>query len=147
MIDLPPGERAIQFVDFRYRNLPGGGNAAVELWGYRTAPAWDPKGWQMLGEQRVDSNREDTDKINVGKYEGKFHKLTLVVLDSDLEMFDMSIKFHHGEPYHPEVKSVFKENTRTKVIDLPDERSIKWIEFKYRNLIPDRRARVQVWGK
>ncbi|MCE9575592.1 MAG: hypothetical protein K8W52_20745 [Deltaproteobacteria bacterium] len=33
VIDLPGGARAIQRVDFRYGNLPGGGKARVEIWG------------------------------------------------------------------------------------------------------------------
>lgn len=32
-IDLPGGRRAIQRVDFRYKDLPGGGRAQLELWG------------------------------------------------------------------------------------------------------------------
>ncbi len=33
VIDLPGGARVIRRVDFRYRNLPGGGRAQIELWG------------------------------------------------------------------------------------------------------------------
>ena len=32
-IDLPGGRRVIQRVDFRYKDLPGGGRAQLELWG------------------------------------------------------------------------------------------------------------------
>ena len=32
VIDLPGDKRVIQKVDFKYGNLPGGGNAQVELW-------------------------------------------------------------------------------------------------------------------
>jgi len=151
VIDLPPSEHAIRFIDIKYKNTPGGGPASVEVWGLRSgggATAWDPKGWTLLGEQRVDSTREDTDKIRVSRYEPKFRKLTVVVLDADLEMIDLSIKFGRGEPFHPEVNAIFRQDTRTKVIDLPgDERTIKWIEFKYRNLAGGARARVQVWAK
>ena len=147
-IDFPGDERTIRYIDFKYRNLPGGGRAKVAVFGRKDAPDWDARGWTLLGEQRVDSNREDTDKISVARYEPRFRKLTVVVLDSDLEMIDLSIKFAHGEPFHPEVNAFFRENTRTKVIDLPgDQRSIKWIEFRYRNLPGGGRARVQVWAK
>jgi len=151
VIDLPPSEHAIRFIDIKYKNTPGGGPASVEVWGFRSgggAAAWDAKGWTLLGEQRVDSTREDTDKIRVSRYEPRFRKLTVVVLDADLEMIDLSIKFARGEPFHPEINAIFREDTRTKVIDLPgDERTIKWIEFKYRNLAGGKRARVQVWAK
>lgn len=156
VIDLPPSERAIRFIDLKYKNTRGGGAASVEVWGFRNGgpattpptPAWDPKGWTMLGEQRVDSNREDTDKISVSRWDNRFRKLMIVVLDSDLEMIDLSVKLAHGPPYHPEINAVFRENSRTKAIDLPGEqRAIKWIEFKYRNLPGGGRARVQVWAK
>ena len=147
-IDFPGDERTIRFIDIKYRNLPGGGRAKVAVYGLHETPVWDAKGWTLLGEQRVDSNREDTDKIAVSRFEPRFRKLTVVVLDSDLEMIDLSIKFARGEPYHPEVNAFFRENTRTKVIDLPgDQRAIKWVEFKYRNLPGGGRARVQVWAK
>ena len=149
-IDFPGDERTIKNIDFKYRNLPGGGRARVAVYGLRSAAAaWDSKGWTMLGEQRVNGHgREDTDKIKVSRSEPKFRKLTVVVLDSDLEMIDLSIKFGRGEPFHPEVNAVFREDSRTKVIDLPgDDRSIKWIEFKYRNLPGGGKARVQVWAK
>jgi hypothetical protein len=147
-IDFPGDERTIKYVDFKYRNLPGGGRAKVSVFGLRDNAAWDPKGWTMLGEQRVDSNREDTDKIAVSRWDNHFRKLMVVVLDSDLEMIDLSIKFAHGAPYHPEINAVFRENSRTRAIDFPgDQRAIKWIEFKYRNLPGGGRARVQVWAK
>ncbi|MEO7729898.1 MAG: hypothetical protein ABIY55_02920 [Kofleriaceae bacterium] len=147
-IDFPGDERTIKYIDFKYRNLPGGGRAKVSVFGLRDNQAWDPRGWTMLGEQRVDSNREDTDKIRVSRWDNKFRKLMVVVLDSDLEMIDLSVKFARGEPYHPQVNAVFRESSRTKAIDLPgDQRSIKWIEFKYRNLPGGGRARVQVWAK
>lgn len=108
---------------------------------------WDDSGWEMLGEQTVDGKR-DRDKIQVGRDEGKFTRLTLVVLDSELELLDLEIKFAKGKPFRPEVRQVFAENSRTRVIDLPgDRRVIKWIELRYKNLPGGGRARVQVWGK
>jgi hypothetical protein len=147
-IDFPGDERTIRYIDFKYRNLPGGGRARVAVYGLRDNPGWESRGWTMLGEQRVNSDREDTDRIRVSRWERRFRKLTVVVLDSDLEMIDMSIKFGRGEPFHPEVNAIFRENSRTRVIDLPgDTREIKWIEFKYRNLPGGGSARVQVWAK
>src|SRR4051812_29683384 len=101
VIDLPPSEAVIQFIDIRYRNLPGGGDARVEVWALKTgdavpppaprpppppaAPAWDPRGWTLLGERTVNRSY-DHDRIPVERYEGKFTKLTMVVEDSDLEL-------------------------------------------------------------
>ena len=113
----------------------------------RAQSAWDSRGWVMLGERTV-NGRFDHDRIEVGRHEGKFEKLTVVVLDSDLEMLDFEIKFAKGAPWHPGLKQLFKEGERTRVIDFPgDERAIKFIDFKYRNLPGGGRAKVQVWAK
>ena len=45
--------------------------------------------------------------------------MTIVVLDNDLEMIDMAVKFEHGEPWHPEVKAIFNADTRTRAITSP----------------------------
>jgi hypothetical protein len=153
VIDLPGDERTIKSIDLKYKNLPGGGRARVEVWGWkaenaRPAPfSWDSKGWTMLGERQV-NGRVDHDRITVGRHAGRFSRLTLVVLDSDLEMIDFEIKFATGAPWHPELKHIFKEGQRTRMIDFPgDERAIKFIDFKYRNLPGGGRAKVQVWAQ
>jgi hypothetical protein len=153
VIDLPPSESVIQFIDIRYRNLPGGGDARVEVWGWKTgdatppaAPAWDPRGWTLLGERTVNRSY-DHDRIPVGRYEGKFTKLTVVVEDSDLELIDLSIQFTRGAAWHPSVTHLFREGQRSRVIDFPgDERTIKFIDLKYRNLPGGGAARVKVYG-
>ena len=147
-IDFPGDERIIKHIDFRYRNLPGGGRARVAVYGLRETPVWESRGWILLGERTVDSNREDYDRIEVPRREGRFHKLMLVVLDGDLEMIDMLVELGHGEPFHPEINAFFRENTRTRAIDLPGEqRRIRGIQFRYRNLPGGARARVQVWAR
>jgi hypothetical protein len=163
-IDFPGDERTIKYVDFKYRNLAGGGKARVQVWGYQRAgdaqppgQLWDNRGWTMLGEKSVQGGRKgDRDKITVSRREGKFRRLMIVVTDSDLEMLDIDVKFARGASFHPEVNTFFRENTRTRAIDLPgDDRVIKSIEFRYRNIPaggqPGRpgggRAKVQVWAK
>jgi len=76
------------FVDFKYKNLPvrRGARPAV---GWRTGDAVPPpvrrrcgealvdtRGWALLGSRQV-NGRADRDRIEVGKYEGKFSKLTM----------------------------------------------------------------------
>jgi hypothetical protein len=147
-IDLPGDDRAIRSIELRYRNLPGGGRAKVAVYALPEAPAWDHRGWTMLGEQRVTGRREDVDRIRVSRWEGRFRRLTLVVLDSDIELNDLAIKFARGEAFRPNIDGVFRENSRTRVIDLPgDDRAIRWIEFRYRNLPGGGSARVQVWAR
>jgi hypothetical protein len=109
-------------------------------------PVWDSNGWTALGKKVV-QGRRDTDTIKVGVKEGKFSKITLVVEDSDLELFDIVIHFGNGETYSPTTRHYFKEGSRTGVIDLPGEaRYIKKVVFKYGNLPRRGRATVQLWA-
>ena len=74
--------------------------------------------------------------------------MTIVVLDSDLELLDFDVKFGKGKPWNPNVKHVFKEGQRTRVLDFPgDERVIKFIDLKYANIAGGGKAKVQVWAK
>ena len=155
VIDFPGDRRVIRHIDFAYRNLPGGGRARVAVYGLRASEAppagavWESRGWTMLGERVVNGRgREDVDRIEVGRYEGRFAKMTIVVSDADLELIDLSVKFERGAPWHPTVNTFFKEGHRTHVIDFPgDERRIRWIEFRYRNIPGEGHAKVQVWAK
>ena len=170
-IDVPGEARFISKIDFTYGNMPGGGRAKVEVWGKENGPgggraggpppgpgpggpapggpAWhfNSAGWTLLGEATV-NGKKDTDVIHVGKKDGKFTKLMVVVEDSELEMQNMEITFGNGQKVSPEVKHLFRENDRTRAIDLPGEtRFIKNIKFKYSNLPGGGKAKVQVWGK
>ena len=108
---------------------------------------WESKGWVKLGERDVDG-KVDRDVIVVGKHEGKFSKLTLLVDKSDLELLDFEITFGNGQKHNPNVKHVFKEGQRTRVLDFPGgDRVIKYIDMKYANLPGGGKARVEVWAK
>jgi hypothetical protein len=114
--------------------------------GVANADRWDSRGWTKLGEQTV-NGRVDRDTIRVGRHEGRFSKITLKVEGSDMELLDMDIRFANGTTWSPRVKHYFRENSRTRVIDLPgDERVIQTISLKYRNIRGGGRARVEVWG-
>jgi len=160
VIDLPGTARYIRSISMKYKNVRDyKGDARVEVWGWKAggagavAPAGKPwhfdssGGWQLLGERTV-NGRADHDRIGVGSYKGKFSKLTLVVENSDLELVDFEIKFGKGAPWHPGLKHVFREGERSRVIDFPgDERVIKFVDFKYRNIPGGGAAKVQVWAK
>ena len=157
-IDLPGETRVIKNITFRYGNLPGGVRARVAVYGKAAegpppAPApilkatFDPAGWQLLGEQTVEG-KGDFDQIKVGKVEGKFTQLMVVVEDSDLEMHDMEITFGNGKKQKPAIKHFFREADRTRAIDLKgNTRFIKNIKFWYSNLPGGGKARVAVYGK
>ena len=109
--------------------------------------AYDTQGWTLLGEQTVQGKR-DKDTILVGKYEGKFDQIQLVVLDSDIELKDLTVHFANGEKWSPALKTSFKEGQRSKVIDLPgNNRSINKIELLYANTPGGGKAKVAVYGR
>src|SRR4029079_7169651 len=115
----------------------GGGTARAER--------WNSTGWVKLGEREV-NGRVDHDRITVGRHDGTFTKLTLYVEKSDLELLDFEITFGNNEKFHPEVRHVFREGSRTRVIDLPgDERTIMTINLCCTTLPGGGRARVEVW--
>jgi hypothetical protein len=121
-------------------------------------------GWTLLGEETV-QGRRDTDVIKVGRREGRFTSLMLVVLDDDLQMLGMTVEFGNGKTFSPKLNHYFAENTRSREIDLPGEsRGIKEITLTYGEFGRARdhrkgkrgkrarrhdfdKARVQVWGK
>jgi hypothetical protein len=165
VIDLPGDDRIIQRITMKYRNVGRTKGAVVEVWGFRTTndgggrdsarpnrgSTWrfNSAGWEMLGERIVDGGRRgDSDRITVGSYKGRFDKLTLVVLDSDIELISMEVKFASGPEWRPPMAHYFREDQRSRVIDLPGrDRIIRWIDFRYRNLPGGGKARVQVWAK
>jgi len=110
-------------------------------------PAWtfDSRGWSLLGEKTVDG-RVDTDQVDFSQKQGKVNKITIVVLDSDLEMIDCRVVFVSGKDVHPTDRVYFREDTRTRVINLPDNEILRAVQFKYRNLPGGGKARIQVWG-
>jgi hypothetical protein len=86
--------------------------------------------------------------MQVGRDEGRFRQLMLVVEESDVEIFDLDVKFDRGRNWDVPVRHHFRENQRTRAIDLPgDRRIIKRIVLRYGNLPGGGRARVQVWGR
>ncbi len=168
-IDLPGDDRHIAKIELLYRNTPGGGRARVEVYakdvrnvaGYTPPPpppvrpseppppppSWDPAGWALLGIQYVDG-KKDKDTYVVGRKAGKFDRLTVVVKDSDVEMIDFVVVFENGEKFDPKLKHRFRENERTRSIDLPgNDRYIKQINVKYANLPGGGKARVEIYAK
>lgn len=111
------------------------------------AESFDSRGWKMLGERRV-NGRTDHDRIDLGTYEGKLKELAMVVLDSDIELIDFSVKFQRGADYKPRLKHKFREGERAKIIYLPSQdQKVKSIELRYRNLPGGGDAKVQIWAR
>jgi hypothetical protein len=162
VIDLPGDDRVIKTINMSYKNLPGGGNAQVEVWAWKTEGAaakpaggggrrhtWNNSGWQKLGEQKV-NGRVDRDTYAVGAYKGKFEKIQIIVQDDDLELLDLDVQFARGNNWNvPGVRHHFKEGSRSRIIDLPgkEDRVIKSVTMKYKNIPGGGAATVELWGK
>ncbi|HUS63511.1 MAG TPA: hypothetical protein VMZ28_03170, partial [Kofleriaceae bacterium] len=150
--------RKIKDIQFNYSDLPGGGKAKIVVYGrvgtksqpkstVLKAGEWDRGGWQLLGT-RVVAGKKDHDVIPVKKADGPFTKLMVVVEDSDLEVYDLAVTLGNKDVFTPEVGHYFREDQRTRQIDLPGEaRNVKKIELNYGNLPGGGKAKVEVWGR
>lgn len=102
--------------------------------------------WVLLGRQEVDFKAE-RDVIQVGRDEGKFRMVRIVVRGAPIELRDVKVVFGDGAVFDPKVEKHLKEDAAF-VLDLPgDRRIIERISFLYRS--PDRRegkATVLVFG-
>lgn len=107
-----------------------------------------PEAWDKLGERRVRMTA-DHDVIPVTYLQGRFRKLMLVVHGSDLEMYDVVVTFANGERFSPATRLLFREDTRSRVIDLPGgRRTVRKVAFSYRsrNALTGF-AEVELWGR
>ncbi len=103
--------------------------------------------WTMLGERWVDGVR-DRDVIPVGRREGRYRRIMIVVEHSALEMYEVVVNFGDGTQFMPATRHVFGANTRSHVIDLPGtERVIRNVEFRYGNLPGGGRAQAELWAQ
>ncbi|MFO0552001.1 MAG: hypothetical protein U0271_26685 [Polyangiaceae bacterium] len=119
----------------------------VYVEGERNDRRLEKAGWEKLGERTVDG-RVDVDTIPVGRAEGRFNRLLLMVEHSDLEMYDVDVEFVDGTHFSPNVRHVFKENSRTRSIDLPGKnRAIRSVRFKYGNLPGGGAAQIELWAR
>jgi hypothetical protein len=152
-IDIAPAGRTIKSLEVKYLDRDGGDRSTIEVFGQvgstadHDRPDYDTKGWTLLGEETVDGRR-DRDVIKVGRDDGKFDKLMLVVLDGDLEMEGMVIRLARGAEITPQLKHYFKQGQRSRQIDLGKRSAvIKDIELTYGSVRGGGKARVQIWAR
>lgn len=113
-------------------------------------PVWNSAGWTLLGSKAVNNTKTgiDTDTIWVGKAEGRWDQVTLVVLDSDVDLHEVTIAFHDATTFKPPLKHTFREGQRTRMIELPyGNRAIDSVTLKYSNLPGGGNAKVEVWAR
>ena len=104
-------------------------------------------GFAYLGERFVDG-AIDHDVIPVGRRDGQFHEIMIVVERAPVEIFDMVVTFGNNERFEPRTRLVFGPDSTSRSIDLPGgARFIKRVDFRYGNLVAGANAKVELWGR
>ena len=104
--------------------------------------------WEKLGSKKV-NYRVDKDVIRVGKHEGTFRKLKVVVTKGGLNMHRMVVHYGNGSKEEIKLKHNFSRRSDSRIIDLNGRnRIIQKITFLYDTKnISRRRATVHVFGR
>ncbi|MCC6575553.1 MAG: hypothetical protein IT462_17375 [Planctomycetes bacterium] len=157
-IDLPGEARYLKLVEFWYKSKRDfKGKSTVKLWGKSAKGGANNtlkdvkdrfSGWKHLGSRQVNFGG-DKDTIEVGGDEGAFTSIKVEVENGELEFYDIKVTFGNGDTHSPDVRLHFKDDTRTRDIDLPGKaRVIKKIEFKYKSTKgAEGKATVNLYGK
>ncbi|MEL6297483.1 MAG: DUF992 domain-containing protein [Pseudomonadota bacterium] len=166
VMDLAGRARIIDRVELIYRSDPGGNRKAnVELFGVKFVPPTKPRRrrvrqiaiatprklqWEKLGTKSV-QGKVDRDTIVVGRREGQYRAVQLVVRNSDIEFEDMKVMFGNGRVQDVPLRSVIRAGASSRVIDLRGQnRIIREVQFVYKrrpNGFDDyARAAVDLYG-
>jgi len=104
-------------------------------------------GYIYLGERFVNGGY-DHDVIHVGRADGRFTSIMLVVENAPVEMFDVDVTFGNGERYRIPTRLVFGPESTTRQIGLPGgARFIRRVDFRYGNLPGGGQAKVELWAR
>jgi hypothetical protein len=107
----------------------------------------DMTGWRLMGDARV-TGQFEREIIRIGKYEGRFARVMLVVTESSLEVSDVVIQFGNGQRWSPGLRHSFADGSRSRAIDLPGHvRFIRGVELVHGGIPPGTRAHVEIWGQ
>jgi hypothetical protein len=140
-LDFPGQGRFIKSITFLAEEQRG--EPIIEVWGDKAAPKPE---WVRIGASHVDGAK-DHDTLTVGADNGSFSAVQLRVKDSDIVLADMKITFGDDKTFEPNLRLVFNENTRSRIIDLPgDKRVIKTVDYTYGNLPGGGAADVVLFG-
>ncbi|CAN5413513.1 hypothetical protein BH10PSE7_BH10PSE7_32390 [soil metagenome] len=90
------------------------GSAAAVLLSFLPAEAAT---WVKLGERRVDRFAE-RDIIKIGPYKGVYSKIKLLVLNNDVEFYDLKVVYGNGGIDDIPVRNRIRAGGETRTIDL-----------------------------
>ncbi len=161
VIDLPHGVhegRAIRDVELHYHSKPDfRGEALAELWGQEDGAVLSPTPiasghheWERLGDRHV-GFINDHDTIHVGRQDGKFTRLKLLVRGNGIKLNSIKVLYGNGQvedvPFDRQIR-----DGGEAVIDLPhgwhEGRFIRDIELHYHSQLDFRgEAIAELWGQ
>ena len=104
-------------------------------------------GYSWIGQRWV-NGAVDPDAVHVGRRDGRFTSVMVVVENAPVEIFDMQVTFGDHQQWMVPMRLVFGPDSTSRMIDLPGgARIIRRVDFRYANLAAGARAKVELWGR
>lgn len=106
------------------------------------------RNWEFLGSKKV-GFLVDKDVIDVGRKDGDFSKIKLVVKGNEVEFKDVDIVYGNGQRDDVRIRNRIRAGGETRAIDLKGgDRFIKRVEMVYKSKPSFKgQATVELWGK
>lgn len=106
------------------------------------------RNWELLGSQKV-GFIADKDVIQVGRQDGDFFKIKLIVKDNEVEFKSVTVVYGNGARDDVPVRNHIRAGGETRAIDLKGgDRFIKRVELVYKSKPSFKgQATVELWGK